>query len=175
AFTPRTKAFALSVIGLPKIGGQTIRTKINKKKIRRATVATRPNNVGCALYPRSPAAVSSLLERFSPVVFELRSLIATAFCPEPRPATAATGRANHGSFSRIFTAIMAVVAAHNVASNAVPTIAVGLVDPAATKIAIAVVGISCTDAVLIARNVHMALVAAPGCGLSDSRSRIARK
>ena len=54
-------------------------------------------------------------------------------------------------------------------------LAVGRVEPAATKIAIAVVGISCTDAVLIARNVHMALVAAPGCGLSDSRSRIARK
>src|SRR4029077_17922716 len=121
------------------------------------------------------AAVSSLLERFSPVTFELRSLVAAALSFELRPATVATGRANHGNFSSVLTAIIAVVAAHNVASNAVPTIAVGRVDPAATKIAIAVVGISCTDAVLIARNVHMALVAVPGCGLSDSRSRIARK
>src|SRR5207247_7471815 len=113
--------------------------------------------------------------RLTGVLFALRSLAAAAFSPEPRPATAAIGRANNGKFSRNFTAMIAVVAAHKVASSAVPTIAVGLVDPAATKIAIAVVGISCTDAVLIARNVHMALVAAHGCGLSDSRSRIARK
>src|SRR5207237_8297899 len=92
---------------------------------------------------------------------------AAASSPEPRPATTATGRANHGNFSNVFTAIIAVVAAHNVASNAVPTIAVGRVEPAATKIAIAVVGMSWTDAVLIARNVHMELVAVPGCGLSD--------
>ncbi len=40
--------------------------------------------------------------------------------------------------------------------------------------AIAVVGMSWTELVLIARKVHIAFVAVPGCGLSLSRSRIAR-
>ena len=71
--------------------------------------------------------------------------------------------------------MIATLAAHNVASSAVPTIAVGLVDPDATRIAIAVAGINCTELVLIARNVHIAFVATPGREFSDSRSRIARK
>ena len=40
--------------------------------------------------------------------------------------------------------------------------------------AIAVAGINCTELVLIARKVHIALVATPGRGLSVSKSRIAR-
>src|SRR3954463_15211112 len=69
---------------------------------------------------------------------------------------------------------MATVAAHSVANKAVPTIAVGLVEPDAARIAIAVAGTSCTELVLIARNVHIAFEATPGRGLSVSRSRIAR-
>ena len=60
--------------------------------------------------------------------------------------------------------MIATLAAQSVASSAVPTIAVGLVDPDATRIAIAVAGINCTELVLIARNVHIALVATPGRG-----------
>src|SRR5207249_7924732 len=71
--------------------------------------------------------------------------------------------------------MIATLAAHRVASSAVPTIAVGLVEPDATRIAIAVAGINCTELVLIARNVHIAFVATPGRGFNDSRSRIARK
>ena len=71
--------------------------------------------------------------------------------------------------------MIATLAAQSVASSAVPTIAVGRVDPDAARIAIAVAGINCTELVLIARNVHIALLATPGRGLSDSRSRIARK
>src|SRR5438132_14435831 len=71
--------------------------------------------------------------------------------------------------------MIATLAAHNVARSAVPTIAVGRVDPEAARIAIAVAGINCTELVLIARNVHIAFVATPGRGLSVSRSRIARK
>src|SRR6266550_2298141 len=70
--------------------------------------------------------------------------------------------------------MIATLAAQSVARSAVPTIAVGRVDPEAARIAIAVVGINCTELVLIARNVHIALVAIPGCGLSVSKSRIAR-
>src|SRR5258707_4422147 len=80
-----------------------------------------------------------------------------------------------GNFSRIFTEMIPTDAAHRVASSAVPTIAVGLVDPEAARIAIAVAGINCTELVLIARKVHIALVATPGLGLSVSRSRIARR
>ena len=69
---------------------------------------------------------------------------------------------------------MATVAAHNVARSAVPTMAVGRVDPAAARSAMAVAGISWTELVLIARKVHIALEATPGRGLSVSRSRIAR-
>ena len=71
--------------------------------------------------------------------------------------------------------MIATVAAQSVANNAVPTIAVGRLDPAAARIAIAVVGTSCTELVLIAKNVHIALVATPGRGLSVSKSRIARR
>src|SRR5206468_11311383 len=70
--------------------------------------------------------------------------------------------------------MIATLAAQSVARSAVPTIAVGLVDPDAARIAIAVAGISCTELVLLARKVHMAFVATPGRGLSASRSRIAR-
>ena len=37
------------------------------------------------------------------------------------------------------------------------------------------IGRSCTELVLIARNVHIAFVAVPGCGFSFSRSRMARR
>src|SRR6185436_8925956 len=62
-----------------------------------------------------------------------------------------------------------------VAKNAVPIIAVGLFDPLAAITATAVAGISCTELVLMARKVHIALVAVPGWGLSCSRSFMARK
>src|SRR5436309_14210827 len=71
--------------------------------------------------------------------------------------------------------MIATLAAQNVASSAVPTMAVGRVDPDAARIAIAVAGINCTELVLIARKVHIAFVATLGRGLSVSRSRIARK
>src|SRR5436305_632944 len=83
--------------------------------------------------------------------------------------------ANQRTFSRIFTAMIAVVAAQRVASKAVPTIAVGRVEPAATRIAIAVVGINWTEAVFMARNVHIAFVARPGWVLSASKSRSGRR
>ena len=71
--------------------------------------------------------------------------------------------------------MIATVAAQSVASSAVPTIAVGLVDPEAARIAIAVAGTNCTELVLIARKVHIAFDATPGRGLRVSRSRIARR
>src|SRR5437016_12482542 len=71
--------------------------------------------------------------------------------------------------------MIATLAAQSVARSAVPTMAVGLVDPEAARIAIAVVGINCTELVLIARKVHIAFVATPGCRLSVSRSRMARR
>src|SRR5256714_5136448 len=80
-----------------------------------------------------------------------------------------------GNFSRSLTETIATVAAQSVASNAVPTIAVGRVDPDAARIAMAVAGINCTELVLIARNVHIAFVATSVRGLSVFRSRIARK
>src|SRR2546428_7208886 len=70
---------------------------------------------------------------------------------------------------------MAEIAAHAVAMIEVPTIAVGLVERFAARIAMAVTGMSCNELVLIARKVHMALVAVPGRGLSESRSFIARR
>src|SRR4030088_3629321 len=78
------------------------------------------------------------------------------------------------NLSRNLAEMIATVAAQSVAMNAVPTIAVGRLEPEAARIAIAVVGINCTELVFMARNVHIALVAMPGCGLSVSRSRIAR-
>src|SRR6202011_2369963 len=74
-----------------------------------------------------------------------------------------------------FAESTATVAAQSVAKNAVPTITVGRADPAAARIAIAVAGISCTELVLIARNVHIAFEATPGRGFSDSKSRMARR
>src|SRR5205823_7987029 len=64
--------------------------------------------------------------------------------------------------------------AHAVAMIEVPTIAEGFVDLLAARIAMAVTGMSWTELVLMARNVHIALVAVPGRGLSDSRSFMAR-
>ena len=84
-----------------------------------------------------------------------------------------TGRKNDNR-SKNFAESTATVAAQSVAKNAVPTIAVGRADPAAARIAIAVAGMSCTELVLIARKVHIAFEATPGCGFNDSRSRIAR-
>jgi hypothetical protein len=65
--------------------------------------------------------------------------------------------------------MIATLAAQSVASNAVPTIAVGRVEPDAARIAIAVAGTNWTELVLIARKVHIAFVATPGRGFSDSR------
>src|SRR4029077_13211275 len=85
----------------------------------------------------------------------------------------ATGR-KIDNRSKNFAERTATVAAQSVAKNAVPTITVGLADPAADRIAIAVAGISCTELVVIARNVHIAFEATPGRGFIDSKSRIAR-
>ena len=52
--------------------------------------------------------------------------------------------------------------------------AVGFVDLFAARMAMAVTGMSWMPLVLIARKVHIALVAVPGRGLSVSKSRIAR-
>src|SRR6266550_5827978 len=71
--------------------------------------------------------------------------------------------------------MIATLAAQSVARSAVPTMAVGRVDPAAARIAIAVAGINCTELVLIARKVHIALEATLGRGFNDSKSRIARR
>src|SRR5947207_12999221 len=80
-----------------------------------------------------------------------------------------------GNFSRSLTETIATVAAQSVASNAVPTIAVGRADPDAARIAMAVAGINCTELVVIARNVHIQFVATSTPRLSIFRSRIARK
>ena len=53
--------------------------------------------------------------------------------------------------------------------------AVGSLAPLATRMPITVAGMSWTLLVLIARKVHIALLATPGRGLSRSRSAIARK
>ena len=62
-----------------------------------------------------------------------------------------------------------------VAMNAVPMMEVGLAAPAAERIPTVVAGMSWIELVLIARNVHMALVATPGRGFSVSRSCMARR
>src|SRR5262249_46075097 len=80
-----------------------------------------------------------------------------------------------GSFSRNFAIATPEIAAQVVAMMEVPTMAEGLLDLLAARIAIAVTGMSWTELVLSARKVHMALVAVPGRGFSDSRSFIARK
>jgi hypothetical protein len=85
----------------------------------------------------------------------------------------ATGR-KIDNRSKNFAETTATVAAQSVAKNAVPTMTVGLADPAAAKIAIAVAGINCTELVLIAKKVHIAFEATPGRGFNDSKSRIAR-
>src|SRR5438132_8035328 len=51
-------------------------------------------------------------------------------------ATVSCFTRNHGNFSSSFTETIATVAAQSVARSAVPTIAVGRCDPAATRIAI---------------------------------------
>ena len=86
----------------------------------------------------------------------------------------AGGSANIGSFSKNFTEMMATAVEQQDAKNAVPMICVGFFAPAAARIATVVAGINCTEAVLIARKVHIALLAVPGRGLSFSRSCIAR-
>src|SRR5208282_3512878 len=69
----------------------------------------------------------------------------------------------------------AAVAAQIVAIREVPTMAVGLLEWFAARMAMAVTGMSCTELVLMARSMHMAFVAVPGRGLSVSRSFIARR
>ena len=86
-----------------------------------------------------------------------------------------TGGAKPGSFSRNLAAVTPTAHAQAVASSDVPTMAVGCLAPLAAKSAMAVVGRSCTELVLIARNVHMAFVAVPGARLSVSRSAMARR
>src|SRR2546423_14724859 len=100
--------------------------------------------------------------------------VAAARSGSSNPATTG-GNRKKGSFSKSFADVIATVAAHKVASSAVPTIAVGRVEPAEASNAIAVAGINCTDAVLIARKVHIALDATVGRGFNCSRSRIARR
>ena len=104
----------------------------------------RPNNVGGA----HCAAVAGRGFFIARTIFDCRLRIKIFSCnsifSEPRPAPRLDERTTV-AFRRIFAAIMAVVAAHNVARNAVPTIAVGRVDPAAARMAIAVVGINCTE------------------------------
>src|SRR4051812_18684597 len=78
-------------------------------------------------------------------------------------------------FSKILTAVNPTNCEQIVARNAVPTIAVGFFEPATARMPTAVAGISWIEAVLIARKVHIALVAVPGCGLSFCSSDIARK
>jgi hypothetical protein len=60
-----------------------------------------------------------------------------------------------------------------VAKSAVPTISVGLLEPAEALRPITVAGITCTEEVFKTRNVHMALVALEGLGLSFCSSFIA--
>ena len=60
-----------------------------------------------------------------------------------------------------------------VATKVVAIIDVGSFAPAATKKAIPVAGINCTLEVLIAKKVHIALVATPGKGFNVSNSVIA--
>ena len=85
------------------------------------------------------------------------------------------GSRNIGSRARILATMIAETAAQAVAMIEVPTIALGLADLAAARIAMAVTGISWMEPVLIARNMHIALVAVPGRGFNDSRSFIALK
>ena len=79
--------------------------------------------------------------------------------------------AKKGSFSRIFAAVTPARRAHEVAKREVPTMAVGFFRTLAATMAIAVVGSSWTELVLIAKNVHMALVAVPGCGIEFFQQR----
>src|SRR5438094_414101 len=74
---------------------------------------------------------------------------------EPRPAGLSSCKRKIGKLARIFAIATAERAAHAVAMIEVPTIAVGLVERFAARIAIAVTGMSCTELVLIARKVHM--------------------
>ncbi len=71
--------------------------------------------------------------------------------------------------------MMATMAAQLVATKAVPMMAVGLVEPAAARMPTAVAGMSWTELVLMARKVHIALVAVPGRGLRRSRCCMARR
>src|SRR5207253_8350509 len=90
----------------------------------------------------------------------------------PDPVTG--GSRKTGNRSRILAIVTPETAAQAVAMIEVPTMAEGLLDLLAARMAMAVTGISCTELVLMARNVHIALVAVPGRGLSDSRSFMAR-
>src|SRR5207247_3782119 len=83
----------------------------------------------------------------------------------------ATGRKT-GSRSKNFAERTATVAAQRVAKNTVPTITVGRADPAAARIAIAVAGINCTDLVLIARKVNIAIQATTSSGYNESKMRL---
>src|SRR6266550_4736206 len=90
-------------------------------------------------------------------------------------AVGLSGKRNIGHFSNSLTAIKPAADEQVVASKAVPTMADGLFDPAAANTAMAVIGINCTEPVLIARKVHIAFVAVPGNLLSESRSFMARR
>src|SRR5258706_14149975 len=85
-------------------------------------------------------------------------------------ASGAGGSRNIGRRSRIFAMVTPEMAAHAVAMIEVPTMAEGLVDRLAARIAMAVTGMICTELVLMARKVHMAFVAVPGRGLSVSNA-----
>src|SRR5437899_12121265 len=85
------------------------------------------------------------------------------------------GRRNIGRRASSFARVTAERAAQAVARMEVPTMAVGLLDRFAARMAMAVTGISWTELVLIARNVHMAFVGVPGRGFNESRSFIAAR
>src|SRR4029077_10480094 len=167
AFTLRTKGFSVAgSAGVErwKRPGDTIRRKSTAKNTPRMISAIKPkidNRRGGS----STIGVSS----GSCAVDLFHDRCGTASAME-----FGLGR-KMGNLSKNFTETIATVAAHKVASSAVPTMAVGLVEPDAARMAMAVIGINCTELVLIARKVHIAFVATPGCGLSVSRSRIARK
>ena len=76
------------------------------------------------------------------------------------------GKRNQGSPWVSLTTTNPVAEEHSVASRVVPTIQVGFFEPLAAKTAMAVTGINWTEPVLMARKVHIALLAVSGCGFN---------
>src|SRR5713101_6687171 len=181
ALTIRAKGFcnAASVgIGSRNKSGVTIRKKSIAKKTPSNASAIIPHGAGreSGGCPSDSSSNANLSEDCA-VVEASRCTAGPARTVRSRlflDSALATGR-KIDNRSKNFAETTATVAAQSVAKNAVPTMTVGLADPEAAKIAIAVVGTNCTELVLIAKNVHIAFEATPGRGLSVSRSRIARR